>query len=136
MGVFTGAVSAASKPVKGIFDAGINGVKKAIATNQYDDMVDPERGIIAKIGGIGMDVANVATLGAVRSVPNLITKKYDGGAIKDYVKSHKQQGLSVTSEGMLKAALQSDKGQERASKRMADIQQFAFTPSNSGGMSL
>ena len=135
MGVFTGIVSTAAKPVKGAFDAGMNGIKKAIATNQYDDMVDPERGILAKAGGIVVDTLNIATFNAARGIPNLITKKYDGGAVKDYIKSNKSRGLSVTSNGMLKAALSSEKGREKASKRVLDIEQFAAAP-EAGGMSL
>jgi hypothetical protein len=98
-------------------------------------MVDPERGILAKAGGIVVDTLNIATLNAARGIPNLITKKYDGGAVKDYIKSNKSRGLSVTSNGMLKAALSSEKGREKASKRVLDIEQFAAAP-EAGGMSL
>lgn len=70
------------------------------------------------------------TFGAARSVPNLITKKYDGAAIKDYKNHQKEADKTITSEGMLKAALSSEKGQHRIADRMAGLQTYAFSDKN------
>lgn len=125
MGVFTTVVGTAVKPVKGAFSAGMNGVKKAIATNQLDDTVDPERGMLAKVGGVGYDALNIATLGVARGVPNLITKKYDGAAIKDYKNKQKEDGKTITTEGMYNAALKADRGKVAVSRRIDSLTEAA-----------
>jgi hypothetical protein len=123
---FNGVTTAASK----VYTAGSNKVKNAMAANQVDDMVDPEKGILDKTGGIVFDAVNIATLNGARTVVNTITKDYDSKAVKDLNKqSYDDKNASV--EDRYEAYLKSEKAQAKLNERLKALQTIGVDTSAS-----
>lgn len=121
MGIVTSAFDKATGAVGYVATGVENKVKNALAANQFDDVVDPERGILAKtVGSVG-DLANIATLNTLRTVWDAgIKKQYTAGDLKA-VNQAAHEGEDATVKERIAVMGQSEKGMQAVEKHAAKL---------------